>query len=77
MVKGTVCDGFAKGNDPVGNGFCIRSAQCFQSCLCNRIEIRLIALDELDDQRLLRLEVVIEAAWKDPGGISDLFEGGA
>jgi hypothetical protein len=41
------------------------------------IEIGVVAPDQLDQDRFLGLEVVIEAARQDPCGVGDLLEGGA
>jgi len=42
--------------------------------LGDTVEVVAVALDELDDDRLLRVEVVVQAARQDPGRIRDLSE---
>ena len=38
------------------------------------IQVGAVSLDEFDDDRFLRLEMVVEAAGQDAAGIGDLFE---
>ncbi len=55
-------------------GFTGESSQCLIS---EPIEVDPVLLDQLDEDGLLRFEVVVEAARQDPTGIGDLLERGA
>ena len=57
-----------------GNGSASGLSKRLHCLLGQHVEVGVIPLDQLDDQRFLRLEMVIEAPGKDPAGVGDLLE---
>ena len=78
MADATPGDRLTEFHDPcfdviIGSGCCRRRHRCRR----HAVEIIDVGANELEDDRLLRVEVVIEAARKDAAGISsDLLERG-
>ena len=59
------------GRPPVSD----RVDRAARACLASEVvEVGLVALDQFDDDRLLRLEVVVEAPGQDAGGVGDLLQ---
>ena len=65
-------DGGAERHDPLRVR--LRPLQVGERPLGDVVQIRVVALDELDDDRFLGLEVVIQAAGQDAAGVRDLLD---
>ena len=77
MADGAARDRRAELDDPLGDGLRGPARRASAADLSDAIEIGVIAPDQLDQDGFLGLEVVIEAARQDAGGVGDLLEGGA
>ena len=78
MPDGAARDRRAELDDPFGRRASrpVRPALCWRD-LPDAIQIGVIAPDQLDQDRFLGFEVVIQASRENPGGVGDLLEGGA
>ena len=73
-MHGAGGDRFAELDDAVVERCRFEGVQRVQGLLGNPVEVVAVALDELDDDRLLRVEVVVQAPRQDPARIGDLSE---
>ena len=77
MLDCAACDRTAQFDDLFGDRPRIGVVESLQCGLADAIEVGVVAPDQLDEDRFLRLEVVIETAREDPRGIGDLLQRGA
>ena len=76
MADGAGRDGRAEREDALRERLEVRFVQGRERLLGDRVEIGPIALHQLDDDRLLRLEVVVEAPGQDAAGVGDVLQRG-
>ena len=77
MAHGARGNGLTEVDDPILDRPRIEVVEAVDGLLGDPIEVVLVAADELDDDRFLGLEVVVEAPGQDSRGVGDLFEGRA
>ena len=76
MANGAPGDGLPELGHPFLDGGRSRLVQRVERVLGHLIELVPVALDELDDDGVLGVEVVVQAAGQDAAGITDLLERG-
>ena len=64
----------AQSDDPFGHRSRIGSIERLERLAREVVEVGLVALDQLDDDRFLRVEVVVEAPRQDAAGVGDLLQ---
>ena len=74
MAHGARGDCFAELDDAVLDRRRFEGVERVHGLLGDTLEVVAVALDELDDDRLLRVEVVVQAPRQDPARIGDLSE---
>src|SRR5581483_2488489 len=77
VAAGAGGDLVAERHDGAGRIGRLRRSAVGARSLSQVVEIGVVALDQLDDQGLLRLEVVVQAAGQDAARVGDLLERGA
>ena len=75
VADGAPGDGPTELDEPIGHGAVPGAG--LTDALGEGVEVGAVALDQLDDDRVLGVEVVVEAPGLDAGGIRDLFQRGA
>ena len=76
MADGAGGDGLAQLDDPLLRRPRVKLVQRVERLLGHPVEVVLVAAHQLDDDRFLGVEVVIEAARQDSRGVGDLLERG-
>jgi hypothetical protein len=77
MLDRAACDFTTEFDDLLGDRSRIGLVESFQCSVTDAIELGVVTPGQLDEDRFLRLEVVVEAAREDPGGVGDLLQGRA
>ena len=77
MLDGAMRDRRSELDDPFRNGPRVRFVESLLGDFPDAIQISVIAPDQLDQDRFLGFEVVIQASRENPGGVGNLLEGGA